>query len=129
MTNPTPTPHTTHHACKEILAKYGGKSKGCCCTGHECKTSTPKALEELLKNLREYLLDIGKQGRLVNLEYYQIDEMVAKIIKAGQKTMLERVEKLLDEYFKGLIVVADPQLTLGGIKEELTKLKQELNDD
>ncbi len=29
--------HTTHYACKEIMDKYGGKAKGCCCTLHECK--------------------------------------------------------------------------------------------
>lgn len=29
--------HTTHHACQEMLDKYGGKTIGCCCTGHSCK--------------------------------------------------------------------------------------------
>ena len=30
-------PHTTHYACDEQLKKYGGKTVGCCCTGHKCK--------------------------------------------------------------------------------------------
>lgn len=30
-------PHMTHFACDEMLKKYGGKTIGCCCTGHECK--------------------------------------------------------------------------------------------
>lgn len=29
--------HETHFACQEVLNKYGDKSIGCCCTGHECK--------------------------------------------------------------------------------------------
>lgn len=29
--------HTTHYACQEQLDKYGGKTIGCCCTGHKCK--------------------------------------------------------------------------------------------
>lgn len=30
-------PHTTHSACPERMAEYGGKTVGCCCTGHVCK--------------------------------------------------------------------------------------------
>ena len=29
--------HTTHYACQERIQIYGGKTVGCCCTGHECK--------------------------------------------------------------------------------------------
>ncbi len=29
--------HTTHHACKEVMDRDGGKAVGCCCTGHNCK--------------------------------------------------------------------------------------------
>jgi hypothetical protein len=29
--------HTTHYACDAVLKKYGGKSIGCCCTGHKCR--------------------------------------------------------------------------------------------
>jgi hypothetical protein len=29
--------HITHYACKEVLERDGGKSVGCCCTGHKCK--------------------------------------------------------------------------------------------
>ena len=97
--------------------------------------TTPKALEELLKNLREYLLDIGKQGRLVNLEYYQIDEMVAKIIKAGQQAMLERVEEDVigedeerqpgDEISQSIIRNHKNQVRIGQ-RQALSKLKQEV---
>jgi len=45
MTSNTPLkrlrPHTTHYACDERLAEYGGKTVGCCCTGHECKQPQP----------------------------------------------------------------------------------------
>lgn len=27
----------THHACQEQIDKYGGKTKCCECTGHECE--------------------------------------------------------------------------------------------
>ena len=44
MTSNTPMknlrPHTTHYACAERLAEYGGKTVGCCCTGHICKDLT-----------------------------------------------------------------------------------------
>jgi hypothetical protein len=35
--DPNVRPHTTHFACDERLAKYGGKTVGCCCTGHVCQ--------------------------------------------------------------------------------------------
>lgn len=35
--DPNVRPHTTHSACAERLAKYGGKTVGCCCTGHQCQ--------------------------------------------------------------------------------------------
>lgn len=38
--DPNVRPHTTHHACDERLAKYGGKTIGCCCTGHFCQVNT-----------------------------------------------------------------------------------------
>lgn len=35
--DPNVRPHTTHFACDERIAKYGGKTVGCCCTGHVCQ--------------------------------------------------------------------------------------------
>lgn len=29
--------HITHHACNEIIERFGGQSYGCCCTGHVCE--------------------------------------------------------------------------------------------
>lgn len=29
-------PHTTHSACDLRLSVFGGKTIGCCCTGHDC---------------------------------------------------------------------------------------------
>lgn len=34
--------HTTHYACAERLTEYGGKTVGCCCTGHICEEQQPK---------------------------------------------------------------------------------------
>jgi hypothetical protein len=31
----TSQPHTTHHACDEVIERDGGKAVGCCCSGHE----------------------------------------------------------------------------------------------
>lgn len=39
-------PHTTHHACAEQLKKYGGKTIGCCCIGHNCKQDPATRYEE-----------------------------------------------------------------------------------
>lgn len=40
-----PNNHTTHHACKEVMERDGGKAVGCCCTGHECKRDNPRPPE------------------------------------------------------------------------------------
>ena len=32
-----PTCRSTHYACDEVIKRDGGKAKGCCCTGHQCK--------------------------------------------------------------------------------------------
>lgn len=37
--DPNVRPHTTHFACDERLAAYGGKTIGCCCTGHICQVN------------------------------------------------------------------------------------------
>lgn len=29
--------HSTHWACDLIIDRYGDKSYGCCCTGHNCR--------------------------------------------------------------------------------------------
>ena len=39
-------PHTTHHVCPEQLAKYGGQTVGCCCSGHNCKPDPATRYEE-----------------------------------------------------------------------------------
>lgn len=33
---PNLRPHTTHSACALRLSVFGGKTIGCCCTGHDC---------------------------------------------------------------------------------------------
>lgn len=33
--------HTTHFACDERIALYGGQTVGCCCTGHKCEDRQP----------------------------------------------------------------------------------------
>lgn len=43
-------PHTTHYACDAVLKKYGGKSIGCCCTGHACKKSSEAPVETEMNN-------------------------------------------------------------------------------
>ena len=49
--------HTTHFACQERLDKYGGKTVGCCCTGHDCYRGRPMvagepAAERLIKQVK-----------------------------------------------------------------------------
>lgn len=34
----------THYACDERLAKFGGKTRGCCCVGHECQEAAEPAI-------------------------------------------------------------------------------------
>ena len=45
--------HETHFACDERLAKYGGKTVGCCCVNHKCKEKQNKKVEKTLKELKE----------------------------------------------------------------------------
>ena len=36
--NPKIPPHGEgHNACDQRLAKFGGKTIGCCCVGHDCQ--------------------------------------------------------------------------------------------
>lgn len=71
--NPNPN-HTTHYACAEQMAKYGGKTIGCCCTGHECKKP--------LKNLGK--VAAGRKGGKASPTNFKHNRQLASI--AGRRS-------------------------------------------
>lgn len=66
---------TTHYVCKEQLEKYGGKTKCCGCTKHDCKPPTDSSVEELFdiicsecgiledKRKQELIRELGRRER------------------------------------------------------------------
>lgn len=55
--------HTTHHACDERIKQFGGKTLGCCCTGHECEEAKGATAltekRELIERVTDILVDNG----------------------------------------------------------------------
>lgn len=51
----------THNACEKRLAKFGGKTIGCCCNGHECQPEAEEKKEECEVLLNNFPSEEGEE--------------------------------------------------------------------
>lgn len=131
--------HTTHYACQEQLDKYGGKTKGCCCTGHDCKPV--KSIDKQWKKTINELIEIccksyqaggiagDKDGNRVPFAPREwLIEEVETLLKAEREKAVEeereRSKRILDGYINAWsgknAVSIYPESILRSIKKELT---------
>ena len=83
--------HTTHHVCQEVLDKYGGKSMGCCCTGHKCKDK-PKLTKSQEKRFdRFWFLEAGGDNFR-----NEIKQHLASELSKQKKEIIEEFERTRD---------------------------------
>ena len=120
--------HTTHHACKEIMDKHGGKAIGCCCTGHNCKRPNYKVIEEWVDIIREWHKDDP---------YPPIRPLAKKIdqtIQATEERVRGEVLEAIDVRLKVISVemsnpINRPEHQIGFqlLKDAFTELKESFN--
>lgn len=93
----------THHACKEMLEKTGGKTPCCACTNHQCKPS-PAYTEEWEKSFDKRFLNpnaVVYGGNLLNeqckkrIEYQteEIKSFIRSTLAAQKQRIVEAGEK------------------------------------
>lgn len=92
--DPNVRPHTTHFACDERLAAYGGKTIGCCCTGHVCQVVKTEPVKEYTGHKNRRMPDgstiVGWLKPVIQDEarYYGIempnDEQIAIVLRSAR---------------------------------------------
>jgi len=130
------TNHTTHHACKEQLEKFGDKTVGCCCTGHECTSGNQSSNDPLDndKDLRNEIADIIESTGVEHTnEFWHRDSSLSyadKIIEATEAHTQSKLKAFAGEVEKAIsvkgIVQEDEDL-----EDEFTgkQLKHELQEN
>lgn len=83
--------------------------------------SKEKILEEFNEFTKTLEADFITEGYSA---YGDLEDFISQTIDRVREETIREVENILDNYFKGLIMIPMPELTLNKIKQSLYKLKK-----
>lgn len=66
----------------------------------------------------------GNQDKFLEVAIEMLDRHVAEELFLSTKRERKRIERVLRDYFKGLVVISSPQKTLKGIVESINEGKE-----
>lgn len=111
--------HTTHFACPERMAEYGGGTVGCCCTGHVCKIKVLFLDVDGVLNCKSTTDRWPKGSRMLGVDPTKVD-MVTDIINiTGCKVVLSSTWRLSSDsrkYIESLLPIMDVTPSLQGLR-------------
>ena len=96
--------HTTHFACKERMNKFGGKTIGCCCNAHICKSEVsslspesweiaslrPQEIYQKIDFLMDALLECGRVDGESEKHKYRLISSIEELLSSEKAKAKER---------------------------------------